>query len=202
MLAKHHPSEPVPAEEEDRAQPDGEIPVRRRRETGEERADVMPGDGAEAVWPAAGGIAASVVGTIAASPRNGAAIAVAMRGARAWASSAASITEVTATTIAPPPPLHPPGGEHRPGRRGDQRDAERQRRPRSCSSGPAAGCGRAPSQLDGAVDVGVHAVSRSPSCVRPSRARRRAGPPTSRARDAMPRECAAPVPGLRMRSAR
>ena len=49
-------------------------------------------------------MAASVVGTIAASPRNGAAIAVAMRGARAWASNAASITDVTATTTAPPPP--------------------------------------------------------------------------------------------------
>jgi hypothetical protein len=31
-----------------------------------------------------------------------------MRGARAWASNAASITEVTATTAAPPPPVtHP-----------------------------------------------------------------------------------------------
>ena len=57
-----------------------------------------------AVWPGTAGIAASVVGTIAASPRNGAATAAAMRGARAWASSAASITDVTATTIAPPPP--------------------------------------------------------------------------------------------------
>ncbi len=63
---------------------------------------------APTVWPATGGIAARVVGTIAASPRNGAAIAAAMRGARACASSAASTTDVTATTAAPPPPFTQP----------------------------------------------------------------------------------------------
>ena len=68
-----------------------------------ERAQVVPGDGARGLtWNRRH--RRECGGTIAASPRNGAAIAAAMRGARAWASSAASITDVTATTIAPPPP--------------------------------------------------------------------------------------------------
>src|ERR1700686_660076 len=74
---------------------------------------------APTVWPGTGGIAASVVGTIAASPRNGAAIAAATRGGRAWARSAAPITDVTA-----PSAVHPPRCKDRPRRCDDQRHAQ------------------------------------------------------------------------------
>src|ERR1700693_5232989 len=44
MLAKRGPAKPVAAEEEDRAETDGEIPVLRRRKTGDKGARVVGDD--------------------------------------------------------------------------------------------------------------------------------------------------------------
>jgi len=92
MLAQDHPSEPVPAEEEDRAQAHREIPVLCRSEPGDQRAQIVPGDNARGL--------ARNSGHRRKCRRHD------RREPEKWGGdgSAASITDVTATTIAPPPP--------------------------------------------------------------------------------------------------
>ena len=201
MLAQDHPPEPVAAEEEDRAQPHGEIPVLCRRETGEERAQVVTGDGADGLTRhcrhrrEGGGHdrrqAEKRRGDCRRDPRcTGLSEERRLddRGDRDHDRATAAV--------------HPTRGEHRPRRRADQRDAQ------GCGdlevvapprlSGPARGV----AEFDGTVDVDVHDFSRLPRSVRPNRARRHAGPPTSRAQGATRRECAALDPSLRRMSAR
>ena len=201
MLAQRRPAQPVSAQEEDGAEADREVPVGRRRQTGKEGVRVMSSDRAD-------GLAGDRrhrckrCGNDRCEPeercgdRRGNPRGARLRQQRRF-DNRRHRNDCRATAA-----VHPSRGEHGPGGRGDQRDAEGGTDLEGVVPNRLGFRARAVAELNAAVDPGFHRISLSPMCVRPYRARPRDGPPTSPAPAARRQGYGAPVPWRRRTSAR